>query len=112
MRKAILDRWFPRATPVPKPVLQGNKNMQRYAGKYRGNIWCHSCPFDPERVFDIDVKVNADGSLQSMDERWIEVEPRFFRSADGTRRIGFAEDRNGKIIALTAGSWLVYERLP
>ena len=110
LRKAILDRWFPRAVPVPKPVLH-KKDMQRFAGKYRGNIWCHTCPFDPERVFDVDVKVNADGSLQSMDERWIEVEPLFFRSADGMRRIGFAADKDGKITAMTAGSWLVYERL-
>jgi CubicO group peptidase (beta-lactamase class C family) len=114
LRKAILDRWFPREHPLPKPVADP-KNvpaLQRFAGKYRSNIWCHTCPFDPERVFDIDVTVNADGSLQSMDERWIEVEPRFFRSPDGKRRIGFAEDKDGKITALTAGSWLVYERLP
>ena len=114
VRKVILDRWFPRAAPVAKPVPDPKAvpRLQRYAGKYRGNIWCHTCPFDASRVFDVDVTVNADGSLQSMDERWYEVEPRFFRSADGTRRIGFAEDANGKVTAMTAGSWLVYERLP
>jgi CubicO group peptidase (beta-lactamase class C family) len=114
VRKAILDRWFPRATPIPPPTADPKNvpRLQRFAGKYRGNLWCHTCPFDPERVFDVAVTVNPDGSLQSMDERWIEVEPRFFRSADGKRRIGFAEDKSGKITAMTAGSWLVYERLP
>jgi CubicO group peptidase (beta-lactamase class C family) len=113
VRKAILDRWFPRAAQVvvPVPEAKNTARLQRYAGKYRGNIWCHTCPFDPERVFDIDVTVNPDGTLQSMETRWIEVEPGFFRSADGQRRIGFAE-KDGKVIALTAGSWLVYERLP
>jgi CubicO group peptidase (beta-lactamase class C family) len=113
LRKAILDRWFPNEHPAPPPVPDPKAvpRLQRFAGTYRGTIWCHTCEFDPQRVFDVAVTVNADGSLQSMDDRWIEVEPRFFRSADGSRRIGFAEDAKGNIIAMTAGSWLVYERL-
>jgi hypothetical protein len=30
---------------------------------------------------------------------------------DGRGRIGFAEDSNGRIFALTAGSWRVLERV-
>ena len=111
VRKAILDRWFPGPAPV-RPVVRPKANVKRYEGTYRGSLWCHTCPFDPGRVSDARVTANADGTLQLWDDKWIEVEPRFFRSADGTRRIGFAEDKDGKIIALTAGSWMVMERLP
>lgn len=111
LRKAILDRWFPGPPPV-RPVPKPDAQLQRYVGTYRANIWCHTCPFDPNRVTDVRVTANADGTLQLWDGKWIEVEPRFFRSAEGTRRIGFAEDAQGRITALTAGSWMVMERLP
>jgi CubicO group peptidase (beta-lactamase class C family) len=114
LRKAILDRWFPDPNPAPPPVADAANvpRLQRFAGTYRGSIWCHTCPFDSDRVTDVRVSVNADGSLGIWDERWIEVSPRFFRSPDGRRRLGFAEDAKGNITALTTGSWAVLERLP
>lgn len=114
VRQAILDRWFPQRQPHAVPVAKKSDvpRLRRYAGTYRANIWCHTCPFDPNRVTDVQVTVNDDGTLQVWGERWIEVEPRFFRSADGKRRFGFGEDAKGNITALTAGSWMVLERLP
>jgi hypothetical protein len=32
-------------------------------------------------------------------------------SADGLGRLGFAEDKNRRVFALTAGSWRVLERV-
>jgi hypothetical protein len=58
-----------------------------------------------------EVTVNGDGSISVWDKRWFEVSPRFFVSADGRSRIGFAEDPGGQIFALTAGSWRVLERV-
>lgn len=110
VRKAILDRWFPNPNPAPPPVAKAT-DSGRFAGTYRGNIWCHTCPPDPERVIDVRVTANPDGTLNVWDERWIEVSPRFFRSPDGKRRIGFSEDAKGRITALTSGSWMVLERL-
>ena len=49
-------------------------------------------------------------TITGLEERWFEVSPRFFVSADGRSRIGFAEDR-GRNFALTAGSWRVLERV-
>jgi CubicO group peptidase (beta-lactamase class C family) len=115
VRKAILDRWFPRPNPLPPaPVADpaAVARLRRLEGTYRANTWCHTCPFDPDRVQDVRVSLNADGTLGVWDERWIEVSPLFFRSADGSRRIGFHEDARGKITALTSGSWMVMERLP
>jgi CubicO group peptidase (beta-lactamase class C family) len=114
VRKAILDRWFPRKDPpqAPKANPAARARLKRLEGTYRGNIWCHTCPFDASRVQDVKVTLNDDGSINVWDEKWIEVEPLFFRSADGRRRLGFHEDAKGKITALTSGSWMVMERLP
>lgn len=113
VRKAILDRWFPGPAPQP-PVADRTAapHLKTLEGTYRANIWCHTCPFDPARVQDARVTLNGDGSINVWDERWIEVEPFFFRSPDGRRRIGFHADANGHITALTSGSWMVMERLP
>lgn len=114
VRKAILDRWFPDPSPPPRPVADPSAlpRLKRLEGTYRASIWCHTCPFDPDRVQDVKVTVNPDGSVNVWDERWIEVAPLFLRSADGRRRIGFHADDKGNITALTAGSWMVLERLP
>ena len=119
VREAILDRWFPISeSGGQRPQLSDRvperrpSAAARLEGTYRANIWCHTCPFDPSRVQDVRVRANADGSLDVWGERWIEVEPLFFRSPDGKRRIGFHQDEKGRITALTAGSWMVMERLP
>lgn len=115
LRKALLNRWFPDPAPKrPLPVADRKSipALQKYAGTYRMSIWCHTCPFDPKRVVDIKVTVNDDGSLQMVGQRWIEVSPRYFRSADGGGQMGFHEDANGRITAMTNGSFRVFERLP
>jgi CubicO group peptidase (beta-lactamase class C family) len=114
LRKAILDRWFADPNPPPAPKLDPSAapRLKKLEGTYRASIWCHTCPFDPDRVQDFRVSVNADGSLKIWDERWIEVSPLFFRSPDGKRRIGFHEDAKDNVTALTSGSWMVLERLP
>lgn len=114
LRKAILDRWFPQSHPPPAPKADpaAAPRLKRLEGTYRASTWCHTCPFDPARVQDARVVANEDGSLALWVQRWIEVEPLFFRNADGTRRVGFSEDAQGRITALTAGSWMVMERLP
>lgn len=115
VRNAILNRWFPNANPATapkKPEPAAAKRLQRFAGTYRANIWCHTCPFDPDRVQDARVTVNADGTLSGWGTKWIEVSRLFFRSPDGRRRIGFHEDAKGNITAMTSGAWMVMERVP
>ena len=54
---------------------------------------------------------NGDGTISVWDDRWVEVSPLYFVRADGRGRIGFAADSIGRIVALTAGSWRVVERV-
>lgn len=113
LRQAILDRYFPdaRETKVPVPDPKSAADLRRFAGKYRGNIFCHSCPGGGPNVQDFEVEANDDGTISIWGSRWVEVSPLYFVSTDGKSRIGFAEDEAGRIIALSAGSWKVLERI-
>jgi hypothetical protein len=113
LRQALLDRFFPDSRPLqpPSPNAAAAERLRRFAGHYRANIFCHTCPDGGPNVQDFDVKANDDGTITVWGERWVEVSPRFFVSSNGRGRIGFAEDKAGHIVALTAGSWRVLERV-
>ena len=113
VRRAILDRYFPDSRPIqpPSPNPEAADRNLRLAGTYRASIFCHSCPAGGPNVQDFEVEANADGTITVWDERWVEVAPLYFASLDGRSHIGFAEDEAGKIVALTAGSWRVLERI-
>lgn len=57
------------------------------------------------------MSANDNGTLTVWDDQWTQVEPLYFVSPDGRRRFGFKEDESGRIVALTAGSWRVPERI-
>jgi CubicO group peptidase (beta-lactamase class C family) len=113
VRQAVLDRFFPAAKPPqsPAPMPGAKPSLARFAGKYRANIFCHSCPGGDPNVQDFDVVANADGTLTLWGAQWIQQGPLYFVRADGRRKIGFAEDSAGRITAITGGSWRVVERL-
>jgi CubicO group peptidase (beta-lactamase class C family) len=113
VRQAILDRYFPdsRKVKLPVPDSETADRLRRFAGKYRGNIFCHTCPDGGPNVQDFEVEANDDGTITVWGDRWVEVSPRYFVGLDGRSRIGFAEDKSGRITALSAGSWKVLERI-
>lgn len=113
VRERILDHYFPETRPVQVPVARAEEadSLRRFAGTYRAHIFCHSCPDGGPNVQDFEVSSNDDGTLTVWDDRWAQVEPLYFRSLDGSRRIGFKEDAKGRILGLTAGSWRVLERI-
>jgi hypothetical protein len=114
VRRAILGRYFPDQRPVavPTPQASAATRLRRFAGTYRASIYCHSCPDGGPNVQDFEVRASDDGTITVWDARWVEVSPRYFVRADGRARLGFAEDKSGRIVALTAGSWRVLERIP
>jgi CubicO group peptidase (beta-lactamase class C family) len=113
VERAILDHYFPdrRSLEVPKPPKKTSDNLGRFAGKYRANNFCHSCPGGGPNVQDFEVKTNDDGTISVWDQKWFPLEPLYFVSEDGRRHIGFKEDKDGQVLALTAGAWKVLERI-
>lgn len=112
VRQAILDRYFPdaRDKPAPVPDPKKSESLKRFAGTYRANIFCHSCSSE-QPVQDFEVEANADGTITVWGDRWVEVSPLYFVGVDGKGRIGFAEDKTGRITAMSAGSWKVVEKI-
>ena len=112
VRQAILDRYFPdtREKPVPVPDPKKADSLKRFAGTYRANIFCHSCSSE-QPVQDFEVEANGDGTITVWGDRWVEMSPLYLVGADGKGRIGFAEDKDGRITAMSAGSWKVVEKL-
>lgn len=114
--RAVLDRFHPNREPVTRPVSMhatpaaAAAAAQRYAGRYRANIVCHSCAM-PRPVPEMDVVVNPAGTLTAFGGAFLEESPGFFRSLDGERRFGFRADSTGRITHLTVGSWQVMERV-
>lgn len=113
LRQLILDRYFPasRTPRVPVPRAEAADRLRRFAGTYRASIFCHSCKDGGPNVQDFEVTANNDGTLSVWGDRWVEVSPLYFVSADGRKRIGFAEDKAGRVFALSGGSWRVIERV-
>lgn len=113
VEQTILDRFFPErpyGKTEKRQKLTADK-LRRFAGKYRANNFCHSCPDGGPNVQDFEVRANNDGSLAVWNQKWFPVEPLYFVNEKGDRHIGFKQDANGEIIALTAGSWKVLERI-
>jgi CubicO group peptidase (beta-lactamase class C family) len=120
VKTALLNRMFPvSAKPqISKPVAnQSRAALERFAGKYRGYIYCHTCPansgaYVPEAT---EVKVNQDGTLSFQDGKWRQVEPLLFELASGPRAgqvlLGFRENSKGEITYMFGGTYLVYEKL-
>ena len=97
LRQAILDRYFPRlrAPEIPRPDSSAAPELRRFAGTYRASIYCHTCADGGPNVQDFEVSANRDGTISLWDQRWIQTSPLYFTSADGTKHLGFAEDRAG-----------------
>ncbi len=111
LRQAILYRYFPRlrAAEVPRPDSAAAPELRRLAGAYRASIYCHTCRDGGPNVQDFRVTANGDGTISAWDQRWIQRSPLYFVSADGTKHLGFWEDRSGRVRGLTGGSWKVLE---
>jgi hypothetical protein len=113
LRQVILDYLYPDARQLKLPGRPATDpaTLRRFVGRYRASIYCHSCKGGGPDVPEFKVTANRDGSISVWGERWFEVRPLYFASADGRRHLGFAENQAGRIIALTAGSWRVLERV-
>ena len=113
VKQAVLDRYFPdqRIIAAPKPDSGNAARVAAFAGTYRANVYCHTCPDSLSFTQDFNVTANADGTLGAFDGRWVEVAPLFFRNTSAQGRFGLAADSTGRITALTVGSWQVLEKI-
>jgi CubicO group peptidase (beta-lactamase class C family) len=105
IKTAFMDRYFPAQTrpEVPKTEKPLNDSLKNFAGKYRGIIYCHSCPpnsgaYVPDTI---EVKITDDGMLSLFGTRAAQIEPLLFVAADGEAAgkllLGFRQNAKGEI---------------
>jgi CubicO group peptidase (beta-lactamase class C family) len=108
VRDALLRHLHPE--PPPQPVPMAGVDSRPYAGTYRASYACHTCS-DPPDVPQFEVASNEDGTLTLWGRRWMPVAPDVFAREDGRAKLAFRRDRNGRVEALSGGSWRVGERI-
>ena len=112
---AILERYYsnPAAVKVPLAKDKYKTRAPMFAGTYRWNVFCHTCP---QSALGLVLKVssNEDGTvkLSNSSHRWIEVEPMLFVRDDGQSRIAFQSDKSGQVKYLYSSGFWVFEKTP
>ena len=111
VKQALFDAlWRTKRTPVvPVARAADAGRLAEYAGDYLSSIACRSCPRDPDSVFTVTAK--PDGTLSLWGQRWIPTGRDLFIRDDGKRKLGFARDAEGRVSAVSAGSWRVADRI-
>jgi len=120
LKEVLINQYFPSSEkPAVSSQLtnQTPAQLQRFAGKYRGYIYCHTCPPNSGAYFPdpVEVKLNDDGTLSFQDERWRQIEPLLFELASGPRAgqrlLAFRETPDGKITFMFQEAYRTYERV-
>ena len=112
VKAKLLDRYFPdkHSITLPVPVPDSSGELKRFAGLYRANLFCHTCK-NPLPVAEVEVTSNDDGTITVWEAQWAQTAPLLFTRLDGKRKIGFQEDKSGRILQMSAGSWKVLEKV-
>jgi len=112
---AILERYYSNPAAVKVPIAKDEYKLRApmFAGTYRWNVFCHTCPQSASGPV-LKASSNEDGTvkLSNSSHRWIEVEPMLFVRDDGQSRIAFQSDKSGKVKYLYSSGFWVFERVP
>jgi CubicO group peptidase (beta-lactamase class C family) len=113
VKQAVLEHLFPAARtrlPAPTPAPDFAKRAAAFVGRYAPSSSCHTCR--PRSVPSIlEVKADDEGLLFA-GSKWIETAPLLFERKDGTGYICFQTDAEGNVVALHAGAYWGFEKLP
>ena len=86
------------------------QDLTKFAGSYMWSTYCHTCENswkpDPEMI-----TVNNDNTLNILGQKYIQIDALLFQNEEGSRKIGFIEDSNGKIKYMSTGASNMFERI-
>ncbi len=117
-KAAFFNRYFPEKNKpeIPKTPNPDPATLEKFAGKYRGIIYCHTCAAGTAYVPQpFDVKVTSDGMLSFLNGKWKQVGPMLFVLADGERagrvHFGFKTNSKGEVAYMFYDTYKVYEKI-
>jgi len=94
-----------------------NTESKLLAGRYRADIYCHSCPKGTPGAYipePFEVVANEDGTLSFWEGRWKQIEPLVFQLATGPNAgkvlVAFRKGPGGRITYMFQDMWS-FERL-
>ncbi|WP_456439982.1 serine hydrolase domain-containing protein [Psychroserpens sp.] len=105
----ILKHLYPNFTSKLKSTKLKN-NLLKFTGDYIWTTHCHTC----KDGWKPDVKkviANDDHTLTIFRQKFHQVEALLFENEDGTKTIGFLENKKGEITYMSSGNSNVFERL-
>jgi CubicO group peptidase (beta-lactamase class C family) len=107
IRSALLEHIAPETpyAPAPRP----DAPLEDYVGRYRSTLEAFTDPIDPETLFEV-TRTGA-GELELWGQSWTPVGNDLFLRADGLRRLGFSRRADGRVGAVSGGSWRVAIRI-
>ena len=120
VKSKILNRYFPteNKTEVTQSPAQLKEKLERFAGRYRGDFYCHTCKENARGYVPqaFDIKANDDGTISFWGGQWKQVEPLLFQLVsgqldNGATLVAFREDQNGRIVKMFNGIW-THDKLP
>jgi CubicO group peptidase (beta-lactamase class C family) len=114
-QRAFFDHYYP--APAVKPI-QPPEDFAERAGRFVGTyLGSQGSSTTIDKIFQIfnEVKVSdpKDGTLLILNQRFVEVEPLYFRQVDGPLSIVFREDDRGRIAHMFSdfAPFQAYEKL-
>ncbi|REJ77638.1 MAG: class A beta-lactamase-related serine hydrolase [Acidobacteria bacterium] len=113
MKQAVLDYFYPVSSSPDDP--EEFAKLKRFEGRYRWDVYCHTCPPDSRGFFPrpFEVTLNNDSTISFFGNRWKPVGHLTFKAIlNDDREIfaAFKEDESGNITFLFHGS-NAYERV-
>ncbi len=116
---AVADRYFPSDQVALEAASDQPSNPERFAGQYRSIRYPHH-RFSKVMALmgPVTVEGTADGCLKTKageeTRRWVQISPLIFREENGTARLAFQEDGQGKTTHLFIGEVpiLAFEKIP
>jgi CubicO group peptidase (beta-lactamase class C family) len=111
LKQVLIDRFFARAVTVPAPDPSRVPALQRFAGRYRWDVYCRSCG-RPAPTQGPQVSVNSDGTIAFAGRRWIPRDSLLFVQDNGASVLGFRANAAGAITHLFIDGPITFERIP
>jgi CubicO group peptidase (beta-lactamase class C family) len=108
IRKAVLDLLF--SVPPRIPPRTAVIDLSPFVGVYRASFQCHTCK-EPSPVPEFEVTSDLQGGLSLWGSIWYPLGDDVFENSVDRRRVAFIREAEGRVIALTGGSWRVGERV-
>ena len=117
VKESVVDRFYP-LTEIPKliqPADSLQQRLDRFAGEYRWNVYCHTCDSTVFKPASFKVVSNNDGTISFFAGKWVQIKPLVFQLADGKLAgqviVAFRENDEGAISHFFLGGPFTYEKI-